>query len=93
MALEGCAPPAPGDRVSPLVMDVTDEGSIRDEAESAIGRASQSRVPRRSEEIDPEVVAEIHGVDRLTSCRGVRTAAVTAATDEDQGDEESGEVE
>lgn len=66
-----------------------DEGSIRDEAESAIGRASQSRVPRRSEEIDPEVVAEIHGaVEQRRAVRlSERLAAASGALDRERFDD------
>jgi tetratricopeptide (TPR) repeat protein len=65
-----------------------DEGSVRDAAEAATRRASGSR-PRRSTDVDPEVVAEIHdAVDPRRAARlSERLAAASSALDRERFDE------
>ena len=66
-----------------------DEGSIRDAAERAVARGSQTAAPRRPQEIDPEVVAEIHGVvDTKRATRlSERLAAAAGALDRERFDD------
>ena len=66
-----------------------DEGSIRDAAEGAVARGSQTVAPRRPQEIDPEVVAEIHGVvDTKRATRlSERLAAAAGALDRERFDD------
>ncbi len=66
-----------------------DEGSIRDAAEGAVTRGAQTTAPRRPQEIDPEVVAEIHGaVDTKRAARlSERLAAAAGALDRERFDD------
>lgn len=67
-----------------------DEGSIRAEAEAATSRAARSSAPRRSPEVDPEVVAEIHAAapdPRRAARLTERLAAASAALDRERFDD------
>lgn len=66
-----------------------DEGSIRAEAEAATSRAIGTGRERSAPEVDPEVVAEIHGVvDARRAARlSERLASAAAALDRERFDE------
>jgi tetratricopeptide (TPR) repeat protein len=66
-----------------------DEGSIREEAAAATARARGSRNDRLNPEIDPEIVAEIHGVlDPTRAARlSDRLASAASALDRERFEE------
>jgi tetratricopeptide (TPR) repeat protein len=66
-----------------------DEGSIRAEAEAATKRAGSAR-PRRDPQVDPEVLAEIHGAagdPRRAERLAERLTAASAALDRERYDD------